>query len=71
MKAQLIAALVQALLIVFSEERMKGFVDKLLDYVEDMVVVSQNELDNAIILPICGAIRKAFDIPDNDEEIAV
>jgi len=44
----------------------KDAMDAFLDVIEDKVKASANPIDNALVLPICGLIRKAFDIPDND-----
>ncbi len=66
MQAALISALVKVLLSVFTEELMQKFADTLLDFVEDRVKGTASPVDDALVLPICSAVRKAFDIPDND-----
>lgn len=66
MKKKLIELLLNAVLTFLSDEQLKEFADKLLDFVEDAVEQSGTSLDDAIILPICKKIREAFGIPDND-----
>lgn len=69
MKAYLISKLIQALLAEMSKHAphlIKGVADKILDYIEDKVVGSASEADDAIVLPICKMIRESFDIPDED-----
>lgn len=66
MKNMLIAQLVGVLLNMFTPELMKKFVDTLLDFVEKSVKGTASPLDDTIVIPICDAIRKTFDIPDND-----
>lgn len=66
MKAALLKALVDALLIIFNEKLMKEFADFVLDFVEEKVLGTASTIDDKLVLPICEAIRKAFNIPDND-----
>ena len=66
MQATLLKALVDALMVLFSEKLMKEFADYVLDFVEDRVLGSASTIDDKLVLPICEAIRKAFNIPDND-----
>jgi len=46
-------------------EKAKEFADKILDLGESLIEKSETQVDDAL-LPIIGAIRTAFDIPDND-----
>lgn len=53
-----------------SPEMLKRLADKALDFVEDLVTKTNTELDDAIVLALCAAIREAFDIPDLDAKMA-
>lgn len=66
MKTQLTAALVQLLILCFTPDVLRKFVDMVLDFVEDHVVGSASPIDDALILPICRQIRVAFAVEDND-----
>ena len=66
MKAQLLQLLITTLMTFFSEELMKDFADRLLDFVEDKVLGSASTLDDRLVLPLCEKIRSTFNIPDND-----
>lgn len=66
MKAKLISVLVGLILELFTPELLKKFADMLLDFVENHVLESKSTVDDRIILPLCGQIRGAFDIPDED-----
>ncbi len=66
MQAKLIMWLVEMLLGFLSAERLKEFADMLLDFVENYVTGSKSTVDDALVLPLCGKIREAFDIPDDD-----
>ncbi|MFA5430373.1 MAG: hypothetical protein WC329_04370 [Candidatus Omnitrophota bacterium] len=66
MKSYLIAKLVGVLLGMFSPELLKKFIDMFLDFVENFVLGTKSELDDALVLPICDMIRKTLDIPDDD-----
>jgi len=67
MQAKLLATLIAILLETFDGPTLKRFVDFLLDWVENAVVGSASQVDDKLVLPIIGHIRKVFDIPDNDE----
>ena len=66
MRAKIIAKLFEILLGLFPPELLKGFVDSLIDLIEDAVAKSENKLDDQVVLPLCDMIRSAFGIPDND-----
>ena len=66
MKAKIIGLVVGQLLALLSPDLLKDAVDQLLDFIEDKVLGSASSIDDAIVIPICDMIRKAFDIPDND-----
>ena len=66
MKAVLISQLIQIIVSMLTPDLLKKFVDMLLDFVEVYVQGTASTLDDKIVLPICEAIRRAFEIPDND-----
>ena len=66
MKAKIIGIVVGQLLELLSPNLLKQAVDQLLDFIEDRVLGSASPIDDAIVIPLCDMIRKAFDIPDND-----
>jgi len=66
MKKKLLLKLISLLLGAVSEEMLRKLVDALLDKAEDAVTASPNKIDDAIVLPLCSAIRSTFNIPDND-----
>lgn len=67
MKKALIASLVQVLAMTLTPELLVKFADMALDFVENEIEKSTTKLDDKLILPICNSIRRAFNIPDNDE----
>jgi hypothetical protein len=48
------------------ESVLRKFADMVLDFIEDAVADSENEIDDTLVLPLCKMIRKTFNIPDND-----
>jgi hypothetical protein len=68
MKSQLVAALVQILLLCFTPDVLRKFVDMALDFVETQVLGSASSIDDALVLPICRQLRVAFSVEDNDGE---
>ena len=66
MKEKLLTHLISILIGSLNSEMLKGFVDVILDYVENYVQTSETKIDDAIALPLCQLIRNTFDIPDND-----
>ena len=58
--------LITTLIGMLTPELMKTFADMVLDFAEEYVVGSKSEVDDKIVLPLCSAIRAAFNIPDND-----
>ena len=53
------------MLLKMGPDKAKEFADKILDLGESLIEKSETQVDDAL-LPIIGAIRTAFDIPDND-----
>jgi len=49
----------------YAPDLLKAALDKLLDFIEDTVVSSDNKADDAIVLPICRMMRETFEIPDD------
>ena len=41
--------------------------DMLLDFVEEKVLGTASPIDDAIVLPICKALRDALEIPEGDD----
>lgn len=66
MKKQLLEKLIGLLISMLTPEMLKVFADQLLDWIENHVQESDNKIDDAALLPICGMIRTTFNIPDND-----
>jgi hypothetical protein len=69
MLEKMVSALVAIIISQFPEALVKKAIDSLLDIVEDFVTDTANQLDDAAVLPIIGAIRDYFDLPDNDEPV--
>ena len=65
MKAVLVA-MIQALLAVMNEAQIKGFMDKGLDKLEDMIAATPTTWDDTIILPVIGHARKILGITEDD-----
>lgn len=47
-------------------EAVKGWIDGLIDIIEDKIEASENQIDDQA-LPLIRNIREALNIPDNDE----
>ncbi len=62
----IVSMLISTLLRLLTPDLMKKFVDMLLDFVENYVEGSKSTVDDAIVLPICAAIRAGLNVPDND-----
>lgn len=66
---ELIKNAVLLLLTLVPKDLLKGLLDSLLDWVEDTIQSTENKWDDALVLPLCEAIRKQLDVPDNDDII--
>jgi hypothetical protein len=66
MKKQIIGWAMTALIEALPENSVKVVIDFFLDKVEKLVEDTDNRIDDATVLPICGMIRRALDIPDED-----
>jgi len=62
----IVAVLAQLL----TPDNMKLFADKMLDWAEDFIASTDNQIDDALVLPVIKGIRTTFNIPDNDEPAA-
>lgn len=60
-------AALEAIKEAMGEEDLKELADMLVDWVEERVEASENTLDDALVLPACALLRKAFDIPEYDD----
>ena len=47
-----------------SEETLRELADRVIDFVEEKVVASEAKWDNAVILPLCDVVRRAFNVED-------
>ena len=63
---QIVRMLVSTLIGMLTPELLKKFADMVLDFAEDFVLGTKSKIDDAIVLPLCAAIRGAFNIPDTD-----
>lgn len=64
---ELVKALVAALKSTINVENVKAVIDKAFDAVEDKVRDSETKWDDIIVIPVLEALRKALNVPDNDE----
>ncbi len=66
MKTYLITQLVKLIIGMLNAKLLRQFVDTLLDFIEDFVAGTKSDIDDAIILPVCNALREILNIPDDD-----
>lgn len=57
---------VMALLNAIPPELLVKGADRLLDIIEEMIAKSENQVDDAVVVPIIAVIRTSFHIPDED-----
>lgn len=62
---QWLMSLITALLGSLKPQMLKDVIDKVLDFIEDKVVASDNKIDDMVVLPLCKLIREALNIPDD------
>ena len=67
LQKMMLDSLVKAIMALADPEMLKKFLDTLLDFVENHVKGSASQIDDKMILPICSAVRMAFNVPDDDE----
>lgn len=60
MQGKAIEILIAMLVKMFDASLMKEFAEHLIDWVEKRVVGTASPLDDAIVLPLCAAVRRAF-----------
>ena len=65
-KKKIIQLLIEQLLELFPEEKIKEITDELLDKIEDKVKASESGVDDIIALPIIEHLRKLLNIKDED-----
>ena len=68
MKERIIQVLIKVILNMVTPENVRKGFDDVLDMLENYVEKTDREYDDNIILPLTELIRKAFDIPDNDNQ---
>lgn len=70
MKASILAALLNIFVKTLESEKaddvLRNFVDMILDFIENKVEGSASTVDDRLVLPVVGLIRRTFDVPDND-----
>ena len=66
MKTYLITQLVKLIIGLLNADLLRQFVDTLLDFIEEFVEGTKSDIDDAIILPVCEALRSILNIPDDD-----
>jgi hypothetical protein len=59
-------SLVEHALSAFPKARVRLYLDSLIDEVEERIISSDTEIDDAL-LPLLVFVREVFDIPDNDD----
>ena len=64
MKERLFSYFMALLIKTLSEETLRELADKVIDFVEEKVVETEAKWDNAIILPLCDVVRRAFNVED-------
>lgn len=62
MHGKAIEILIMMLVKMFDADLMKEFAEHLVTWVETRVLGSASKLDDAIVLPLCTAVRAAFNL---------
>jgi len=62
MREKLLITLVNTFMSLLTPELIKKFAETVLDFIEDQVKGSKSTVDDALVLPICDIIRKAFNV---------
>jgi|GEM_PF-2433951 len=63
----ILTRIVSELIEKLDEDVLKGFLDRLLDWLEALIMSTDTKLDDATLLPLLKHVRDAFEIPDNDQ----
>jgi len=66
-KIDAVAKLIAVLLKLLKPSMLIKAVDAMLDFIEDAVQDSENQIDDMLVLPIIALIRTTFGIPDDDD----
>ena len=64
MKERLFSYFMALVIKTLSEETLRELADRVIDFVEDKAVASEAKWDNAVILPLCDVVRRAFNVED-------
>ena len=64
---EVIKALVAAMMAILSPENVRKIIGTAFDAVENRVIASETKWDDALVLPILKALRRALGVPDNNE----
>jgi len=64
---EVVQQVVSFLLGLLPDEKLRKFVDRALDVVENAATKTENKIDDSIVLPICSKIRRVFNVPDGDD----
>lgn len=65
---QLLKFIMVSLCETLSPENVKKIIDKAFDKLEKAVKDSSTQWDDALVLPMIKALRKALDVPDEEDE---
>lgn len=63
MQSSLISFIVSSILKVLPPEAIRGALLKLIEYLENKVIRTENTIDDEIVLPLVAALRKALSLP--------
>jgi len=63
----ILTRIVSELIEKLDEDILKGFLDRLLDWLENLIKSTDTKLDDVTLLPLLKHVRDAFEIPDNDD----
>lgn len=64
----ILTRIVSELIEKLDEEVLKGFLDRLLDWLEALIMSTDTKLDDVTLLPLLKHVRDAFEIPDNNDQ---
>ena len=62
------SSVLTGLVAVLPDDALAHLADVALDVAENFIGETKNEVDDAILLPMIGGVRKVFSIEDNDPE---
>jgi hypothetical protein len=64
----IVIQIVTVLLGLLSKEAGKKVLDKLFDFIEDLVADSSTKIDDIVVLPLIAKAREILDVPDYEDE---